>query len=154
MKLTYYSAKFQNGKFIGSPVTICYRGTTNTLAAKYSPEQINVMVALEMVYRDMQRVFNGRDIYPYILQIDCKTKAEYDFVFDEITVVERLFFGMPVCKFLGSADEEDQPGDWYSYSIPYGQDDEIKILVRWNLPDVEQQTRINETKKIAAQAYA
>lgn len=137
MKITSDSAKFSQGRFIGSPVSICYRGTLNALAAIYSHEQIRVMVALEMTFRDMQRVSFGATMHPYELQISCTNKQEYDFIFSECLELRRLFSLTGSLKLI-SLDKEDAPGSHYKFKMPYDGDGEaITITVKWAIPALD-----------------
>ncbi len=155
MKLTSDHSNFQNNRFTRFQPQNLYRGNAERIADKFTPEQIEMMIAVEYVVKDMEKVQRGRDVVDYELNILVANREEYDFAFTEIKNVMRLHRDAdPAFDASNWEVKQDMPGDSFRYWVCRADESYIGINVKWSLPDVGTQARINETKKIAAQAYA
>ena len=133
-----------------------YRGNVARISDRYTQDQIDFMIAIEHVASDMQRVRRGsRTILDYELNVTVSNREEWNFAFNEIQQVMRLYsYADPAFDASNWEGPHDMPGDSFRYWICRADEEYIGINVRWELPDAESQTKINETAQVAAMAYA
>jgi hypothetical protein len=155
MKLSSDRPGFNNGRFTNHMPQSYYRGNVAISKSIFSEKKVDVMIAMEFVFRDMERLRTGRNVGCYDLSIEVTNLAEWEFIKLEVRNLCRMFpKADPAFEYSRQKFTFNVPGDNYRLWVRVGDDGYVGINVVWTHPDVARQSKINENKKMAAVAYS